>query len=153
MTPVVVYLPLRLVSVANLREHWAKRSARANVHRNATRMCLTARLAPYREALRAIATTRPVVTVRLTRIGKRRLDGDNLQSAGKACRDGIADALGVDDADPRVTWVYEQSLAKEYGVRIEIRGETQSEASGGPRESTRRVNVRVGQSNGKATRS
>lgn len=43
-------------------------------------------------------------------------------------RDGVADALGVDDRDPRVEWVYGQrrgsakdaTLALGYGVSIEI---------------------------------
>ncbi len=121
MTPIVVYLPLRLVSEANNRDHWAKRSARAKIQRNATRMVVAARFA--REGivpLKAISAWG--FDVLITRIGKRILDTDNLARSAKACRDGIADAMRIDDADPRVTWCYSQSTTKgRYEVRIEIR--------------------------------
>lgn len=50
------------------------------------------------------------------------LDFDNLVSSAKACRDGIADALGVDDADARVTWHYAQRRGKprEYAVEVRV---------------------------------
>jgi hypothetical protein len=50
------------------------------------------------------------------------LDGDNLQSAFKATRDGVADWLGVDDGDPRLDWQYRQrkGAAKVYAVEIEV---------------------------------
>ena len=50
------------------------------------------------------------------------LDFDGLTAALKSVRDGIADALGVDDRDPRVTWSYGQERAKAYGVRITVTG-------------------------------
>ncbi len=68
--------------------------------------------------------------VTLTRIAPSAgLDDDNLRSALKACRDQVADELGLpSDRDPRVTWAYEQrrgsrkdlTLAKGYGVCVEI---------------------------------
>jgi hypothetical protein len=50
------------------------------------------------------------------------LDDDNAQGALKNVRDGIADALGVDDRTPLVEWRYDQTRGKprEYGVRILI---------------------------------
>lgn len=51
----------------------------------------------------------------------RQLDTDNLVRAAKAIRDGVADALGIDDADPRVAWVYGQERAAAHGVKIELR--------------------------------
>lgn len=39
-------------------------------------------------------------------------------------RAGVADALGIDDRDPRVTWRYAQEKAKGYAVRVEIRRAT-----------------------------
>ena len=109
---IAVYLPLRTVSTLNAREHWSKRARRAAEHRGVTHMALTARL-------RGIAL--PVV-VTLTRIAPRALDGDNLQASCKNVRDGVADALGVDDRTPLVTWVYLQRRGKprEYGVEITI---------------------------------
>lgn len=101
---ITVTLPLRIVSVMNVREHWSRRHKRAQAHRRA--------------AL-AVPKARVPCTVKLTRIGLRPLDGDNLQAGLKALRDGIADRLGVDDADPRVAWEYAQERG-EYAVRIEI---------------------------------
>jgi hypothetical protein len=60
------------------------------------------------------------VVVRLTRIGPRKLDSDNVAGACKATRDGVADWLGVDDGDEsRVRWVYAQERGA-YGVRVEV---------------------------------
>ena len=64
------------------------------------------------------------VVVRLTRVAPSNgLDDDNLRPALKSVRDGIADALGVDDRDPRVSWEYGQlrGRAREYAVEVEIR--------------------------------
>lgn len=62
-------------------------------------------------------------TVTLVRVAPSNgLDGDNLQGALKACRDGVADWLGVDDRDPAVTWQYRQrrSKAGEWVVEVHI---------------------------------
>lgn len=62
------------------------------------------------------------VTVVMTRIAPRRLDGDNLQSGFKAVRDGVADWLGVDDGDARIDWQYGQRAGGPgvYKVEIEV---------------------------------
>lgn len=99
-----VTLHIRIVSVLNLREHWSKRHRRAKEHRKA--------------ALLVPRVGLPC-TVKMTRIGLRLLDSDNLQGGLKGLRDGIADRLGVDDADPRVTWEYAQEKG-EYAVRVDI---------------------------------
>ena len=103
---------MELPSVANLREHWSVKARRAKCHRGATYLQLRAR---------ALEHAVPC-TVTLTRIAPRPLDGDNLQSSLKACRDGIADFLKVDDRDPRVTWVYaqEKGQPKQQALRVEI---------------------------------
>jgi hypothetical protein len=44
----------------------------------------------------------------LASVWERALDDDNLAAGFKSVRDGIADALGIDDRDPRVTWAYAQ---------------------------------------------
>lgn len=59
-------------------------------------------------------------TITLTRLAPRSLDTDNLQRALKAIRDGVADALGVDDGDARLRWRYAQEQARDYGVRISV---------------------------------
>lgn len=100
-------LPLRIESVANLREHWSKRARRAKAHKLA--------------ALAVPVHPLPCV-VTLIRVGPRQLDGDNLQGGFKALRDGIAARLGVDDADPRVRWEYgqEKGKPKQYAARVII---------------------------------
>jgi hypothetical protein len=103
----MIELPLRIDSVANKREHWATKARRTKQHRLA--------------ALAVAPHPLPCV-VTMIRVAPRKLDGDNLQSGFKALRDGIADRLGVDDADPRVTWKYDQvrGRAKEYAARVKI---------------------------------
>lgn len=103
-----VILPLKTKSTINLREHWTVRSARVKIER--TTAC---------DLCPAIV---PPCTVTLTRIAPRELDDDNLRSALKAVRDGIADAIGIDDRNPSVKWQYCQrkGRAREYGVEVRI---------------------------------
>ncbi len=57
----------------------------------------------------------------MSRVGPTQgLDSDSLPGSCKALRDGIADALMVDDGDARITWVYEQKRAKAWGVEVRI---------------------------------
>lgn len=99
-------IPLRTVSALNRREHWAVRARRVKAERRA-----------------ALLITQPnwidkfPATITLVRFGPRKLDDDNLRGAMKGVRDGVADRLGVDDADPRITWEYQQEKGK-YGVRL-----------------------------------
>ena len=62
------------------------------------------------------------VRVTLTRVAPLALDGDNAQASLKATRDGVADALGIDDRTPLVQWVYLQRRGKvrEYAVEVVI---------------------------------
>lgn len=105
-------LPLKLISVLNVREHWSKRADRAKLHRSNAHYYLLAQL----------GTQRPVfpVLVTITRVAPRELDGDNLQGACKAIRDGIADYFLTDDRNPQIEWQYGQEKAKDYGVRIDV---------------------------------
>jgi hypothetical protein len=104
-----VSLPLRTRSTLNLRVHWTKRAKRAQEQRAVVRM----RLAVIRQlpALPAVVT--------LTRIGPRTLDGDNLQGALKSVRDGVADALGVDDGSKDIEWHYVQEKGV-HAVRVKV---------------------------------
>jgi hypothetical protein len=109
---VVITLPVRTISLLNEREHWSKRAARAAEHRALAHMLVKPRAARLELPVR----------VMLTRVAPCALDDDNLRGALKATRDGVADALGVDDRTPLVTWVYHQrrGCVREYAVVIEI---------------------------------
>ena len=103
---------MKVVSVANMRMHWAVKARLTKDHRKKAYNALCAVAAP----------PTPPCTVVLTRVAPRALDGDNLQSAFKAVRDGVADWFGVDDGDQRLDWQYCQRSAgvKVYRVEIEV---------------------------------
>ncbi len=106
-----VQYSVKLTGSQNAREHWRTRAKRVKSERSQAEILCRSRL----ERPQAW----PVV-VRLTRIGPRKLDSDNVSGACKATRDGVADWLGVDDGDEaRISWVYAQELGQ-YGVRIEL---------------------------------
>lgn len=106
--PVCVLVPIRTYSTLNSRVHWAERAKRTKREREAVTLALLGR------------PLRIPCTVTLTRIGPRKLDGDNLQGALKGVRDAVATAFRLDDADPRITWEYGQEKG-DYAVRIEIK--------------------------------
>lgn len=108
---VTLSIPMRTVSEANRRDHWAVKAARVKAQR--------ATVAIY---LSRVPRVRMPVSVRLVRTGGKRLDDDNLRSAMKAARDSIAEAYGVDDGSPLWTWNYDQECGRgPLGVRIEIK--------------------------------
>lgn len=117
-----LYLPIRIVSTMNKREHWTTRSTRTKAHRVAARLSVAS--APEWPRYKSVPVIYLPVVVTLTRIAPRELDDDNLSGGFKAVRDGVADALGVDDKDKRVTWRYAQRTGKpkEYGMTITIQG-------------------------------
>jgi hypothetical protein len=128
VTPIVISLPLRLESVANLREHWTARHRRAKQHRFIAKCAVRVHVnQPWADRL----------DVLLVRIAPRALDShDNLRISCKGVVDGVADALGVDDRDPRVTWRYEQEKppkgakkAERHGLRIELRAGAEEHTS------------------------
>lgn len=138
------------MSEPNIRQHWAKKAKRVHEQRCLTRLALQGQIAlhdradhftkvpPFTKVKETWArwsiggkdpNREPQVsalTVTLTRIAPRELDDDNLRGATKSCRDGIADALHIDDRDKRVTWCYAQrrGRVKEYGVEITIEART-----------------------------
>lgn len=119
-----VTVPIRTVSESNARGHWASRARRACEQRAVVRFALLPSLIGIRLAHVWPHQTKasPHFDVLLTRIAPRDLDDDNLRGALKACRDGVADALLLDDRSPWLTWVYaqERGKPKEYAVRIVI---------------------------------
>lgn len=107
---VCISLPLKIVSVANLREHWRVRANRAS-HQRCLTMLVVQNKVPKDDA---------PTEVTLTRISARALDDDNLASAFKAVRDGVADALGLKDNDKRLAWKYAQRKGKKGESAAEV---------------------------------
>ena len=114
MSKLEITLPLRLASPMNgSYGNWRGPAARRKLQRGTTKAAL----------MRYQTMLKPPVIVTITRIGKRKLDSDNLQASAKSVRDGVADAFGVDDGDEDAyVWRYAQEKGKDYGVRIEIEG-------------------------------
>lgn len=105
-------VPVKTVSVANKREHWAARAKRAKTHRQSAK--ITALVA----GARGYATGE--ISVLMVRVGAKRLDDDNIYSALKAVRDGIADALGRDDGDTQIHWATPGQEVGAPSVRVRI---------------------------------
>jgi len=98
-----------LPSAANLRLHPMQRARRVSAQRQIGYLLVAANAPP---ALPACVT--------LTRIAPRALDvHDNLPMAVKSIVDGIADAFGVKDNDPRITWRYANERGRP-AIRIDI---------------------------------
>lgn len=81
--------------------------------------------------------------VRIVRVAPRQLDSDNAESAAKSVRDGVADALGVHDRDPRVVWLVDQERGQAC-VRVELYRWDAGLASMPARGATKRPRPRSG---------
>lgn len=107
-------LPIRAESEANCSEHWTKKKKRHDIQK--------------RWVWAYFKQERPCIPlpcrIKLTRIGKRMLDSDNLPVSMKWVRDSIADQLipglppGHADNDPRLSWEYDQKTSGEYKVIV-----------------------------------
>jgi hypothetical protein len=115
---VTARIPVRTYSEANRRNHWATRARRARDQKAVTEALLRAKVWAAM-GLDGVAEN-ALVTVSLVRRASRTLDGDNLQGALKAVRDAVAGLLGLDDADPRLIWVYSQKRDADYAVDVKI---------------------------------
>lgn len=111
-------IALRTVSEANRsnREHWAQQAKRHRQQRQTTTQYLRT------DWGRLMTNWQTPATITLTRIAPRALDTDNLSSALKHVRDGVADWCGTEDNDPLLTWEYsqEQGKPRDYAVRITL---------------------------------
>lgn len=107
--------PVKTVSEANQREHWAVKNERKNAQQLEVSTVLHNNLLNRKVRLPCV--------VKLTRIGPRALDTDNLAGAMKHVQDAIARKLGVDDGDTeKVRWEYHQMpiRIREYAVKVSI---------------------------------
>lgn len=112
--PICITLDLFVPSAANLREHWAAKHRRVKREREMAHLFLRVRGGKFPDGY----VGRVVVT--LTRTGGKQLDDDNLRSAFKAVRDGVADWLGIDDGNERIEWRYEQRPGGKRQTIIEV---------------------------------
>lgn len=116
-TILTMTIPMRTYSPNGSHMHWAKKAKRAKEQRSVVALMLRSKC-PH--------TGRfgwgPPYVITLTRISPRKLDDDNLRGALKACRDGVADWLGIDDGSELLTWHYLQTTgAYAVGVVVEPR--------------------------------
>jgi hypothetical protein len=106
--------PIKLVSEANMREHWFIKNKRKKSQQAMVQACW------LQSGLDRVTWAFPL-KITFTRIGVRKLDSDNLAGSGKAVRDQIAKLLGVNDGDEsKVTWHYAQrkGAPKQYGLEV-----------------------------------
>lgn len=111
-----VALPFRVESRANdhRSNHWGARAKTSGKQRAGAQLVLSA----HRRRLASMLARGLVV--RVVRVGPRALDShDNIGMALKAITDGVADALEVNDRDPRVTFVPDGEVGP-WGARIEF---------------------------------
>lgn len=110
-------MPVRVISEANARDHHMKRYRRKSAQQMATHV-------QWKQAQAARGGVKVILpcVVRLTRIGSRRLDDDNLAGAFKACRDQIAREIGVDDGSELIRFEYAQEAIgkRHYEVKVEV---------------------------------
>jgi len=117
---VVVEFPFKVESRANKHtsNHWGPRAETTRKQRQGTNLKLRTERGLKGWAQRTLDSEGLVV--RVVRVAPRELDShDNIGHALKACTDGVADFLGVNDRDERVTFVPDQ-LVGEIGVRVEF---------------------------------
>lgn len=101
----------RLAAIVRSRQDRAARDL-------ARMLCVTA----LQQARRSPASLVPC-EVTLRRLSAGKMDDDGLATSCKRLRDGIADALGVNDGGPFVRWHYEQGKCRagSFGVEVTIR--------------------------------
>lgn len=115
------------LSSPNLHESWRAKHTRDKKQRTVLRQILSYEKRP----------TLPVV-ITLNRVGKKRMDYDNLVFAFKGIRDEVADYLipglraGRADDDKRLTFQYTQSISTQYSIEVTIDSRDKSCAVANP---------------------
>lgn len=103
----LVIMPgLRAVSITNARG-WRKLAQIAKEQRSRT----------FNELCKNTLPPLPVV-VTLERFAPQLCDDDNLAGSLKHVRDGVADAYGIDDADPRIRFAVKQEKNRQWIVSV-----------------------------------
>ena len=113
---VSITIPVRIMSEANLQEHWTKKHKRKKAIQSAIKY--------YWNSSDMPSISLPV-TITFTRLAPRTLDDDNNVFAFKAARDTISDlfipnlAPGRADDSSELKFKYAQQKSKEYGFKID----------------------------------
>lgn len=107
---VTIELPIPTSTPGNNRRPWFVTRAEAERQRKRAREAVN--------GLRAKPVFPVIVTI--TRLSPRKMDRHNLNGAMKHIIDGIADAYGIDDGDPRWEFRCVQEPARAIGMRIRI---------------------------------
>ena len=119
MTKQILKIPLRVVSEANMSEHWTKKHKRKKEQKRLVTIFA-------KDAVRLI---KPPVTVKLTRVAPRALDQDNLVASFKHVLDVISDLIHPGLAPGRAdglgdisfSWHQEKGKPKEYAILVEFK--------------------------------
>ena len=109
-------IPVRTISEANQREHWAVKNKRKKDQQLET-------IVAFHNNVNRKDVQFPC-TVILTRIAPKAMDVDNLAGSFKHVQDALASKMGIDDGDAeKVSWVYQQKPIghRHYSVKVEIR--------------------------------
>lgn len=115
-----IFIPgLKLVSLTNQREHWRTRSRRAKEHRAAVRSAVDA------AGLGLLIARAPTLVAMTYWFRGPKMDSDNLESALKHVRDGVAEWLRVDDGSPDIVFLrplmYRAGNGRATGVGVAVK--------------------------------
>lgn len=119
MEEVKLKIPVRIVSEANISEHWTKKHKRKKEQQAIIKLF-------WNDEAKQI---KPPAKIKLIRIAPRSLDLDNLVASFKHATDAIADLIkpgylaGRADGEGDLHFKYDQKKGKpkEYALEIEIR--------------------------------
>jgi hypothetical protein len=110
--PLEIEIEMKTDAGPNDRGHFMARARKVKEQRNT--VSLFVRAAVHSPPENIVAT--------LTLICPNEVDDDNVKGRLKAVRDGVADALGINDRSKRYTWKYAQERCARgrFGVRIRL---------------------------------
>jgi crossover junction endodeoxyribonuclease RusA len=110
--PLILPWPPKVLS-PNARSHWATKSKAAKAYRAACfLLCLKAAL--------PVPTGRALLSLEFVPPDRRRRDDDNCIAAFKSGRDGVAQALGIDDSRFVTQLQLSDETVKGGAVRVRI---------------------------------
>lgn len=115
---------LKTVSEMNRREHWGAKNRRKKDQQEQVAVAML-------NALRGKRVELPCI-VKMTRIGPKKMDNDNLAGAMKHCQDQIARQLGADDGDESKVIFHHYQMpigSRDYAVKVEITSRAQTSST------------------------